>query len=279
VKPKASGWHGNLDLVYAKRNGATEIIHSFAKAPLKVQRPFYPEGKEVCHSIILHTAGGIVGGDRLTQKIKLESDTQSLITTAAATKVYRSNGQQARQTVEITIDQGACLEYLPQETIIFEGATYRQDLKVELASETSWLGWEINRFGRSARGEKFYTGDWRSYTEVWQQGKPLWIDRQWLPGNQELFESIHSLAGKPVVGTLSWIGQPVDKEIVEKARSLWKPRDNEGEVGVTTLMAGLLCRYRGNSTAEVRNWFTEIWQLLRLTYLQRSLIKPRVWQL
>jgi urease accessory protein len=279
VKPTASGWHGSLDLVYAKRDGATEITHSFAKAPLKVQRPFYPEGKKVCHSIILHTAGGIVGGDRLSQKIQLEPDTQSLITTSAAGKVYRSNGQQARQTVEIKIDRGACLEYLPQETIVFEGAVYRQDLRVELAPEASWLGWEINRFGRSARGEKFYTGDWRSYTEVWQQGKPLWIDRQWLPGKKEVFESIHGLAGKPVVGTLSWIGQPVDKEIVEKARSLWKPRENGGEVGVTTLMSGLLCRYRGNSTAEVRNWFTEIWQLLRLTYLQRPAIKLRVWQI
>ncbi|MBE9167378.1 urease accessory protein UreD [Pleurocapsales cyanobacterium LEGE 06147] len=279
VKPTASGWHGSLDLIYAKRNGATEITHSFAKAPLKVQRSFYPEGKKICHSVILHTAGGIVGGDRLTQKIHLEPDTQSLITTAAATKVYRSNGQQARQAVEINIDRGACLEYLPQETIIFEGAIYRQDLRVELAPEASWLSWEINRFGRSARGEKFYTGDWRSYTEVWQQGKPLWIDRQWLPGKKEVFESIHGLAGKPVVGTFSWIGQSFDKEIVEKARSLWKPRENEGEVGVTTLMSGLLCRYRGNSIGEVKNWFTEIWQLLRLTYLQRSAIKPRVWQI
>lgn len=272
----SNGWHGKLNLVYANRQGTTTLIHNSHQAPLKVQRPFYPEGQAVCHSVILHTAGGVVGSDRLCCHFHLQPQAQALITTAAASKIYRSNGIQARQSIEIQVDAGACLEWLPQETIVFNGAIYRQDLRVELATGASWLGWEITRFGRSARGEKFIQGDWRSHTEVWQEGIPLWIDRQWLPGKEEVFYSPHGLAGQPVVGTLVYVGQEVSSELVEKARSLW---NGEGEVGVTRLSCGLLCRYRGCLTSEVRNWFIGVWQLMRQSFLTRSSCIPRVWQI
>jgi urease accessory protein len=275
------GWHGNLELNYSDRNGTTQIDRALVKAPLKVQRPFYPEGKTVCHSVILHTAGGIVGGDKLSQVIQLQENANALITTAAAGKVYRSNGKPAKQTIRIAIEFGACLEWLPQENIIFNGAIYQQDLRVELAPGASWLGWEITRFGRSARGEKFLEGEWRSHTEIWQQGKPLLIDRQWLPAGETAIESPFGLAGQPIAASLIWIGKPVSKEIVEQAQNLWRDRyncDNRGQAGVTIAQAqGLLCRYRGSSTAQVRNWFTEVWQLLRLSLLKRPAIKPRVW--
>ncbi len=274
-----NGWHGSLNLVFARANDTTELIHNRVQAPLKVQRPFYPEGTDVCHSVILHTAGGIVGGDRLSCDLHLKSNAHALITTAAASKIYRSNGLEARQTMQMQVDADGCLEWLPQETIVFNSAIYRQDLRVELAPGASWLGWEITRFGRSARGEKFLQGEWRSHTEVWQQGHPLWIDRQWLPGAAEIINSPHGLAGQPVVASLVWIGQPVSPEIVDKARSFWRLSERQGEAGVTRLPSGLLCRYRGASTAQVRNWFTDVWQLLRLSFLGRPVCPPRVWQI
>lgn len=286
----SSGWHGNLQLVYAHHHNETQLTHAQVQAPLKVQRPFYPEGPGVCHTIVLHTAGGMVGGDDLSQTIHLSPHAHALVTTAAASKVYRNKaidippsslvvtGMAARQTIQIHIETDACLEWLPQETIVFNGAIYRQDLRVELAPGASWLGWEITRFGRSARGETFLQGEWRSHTEVWQQGRPLWIDRQWLPGGEELVNSPHGLAGKPIVASLVWVGQTVSPEIIEKARALWNTEERQGEAGVTRLTSGLLCRYRGCSTSEVRNWFVDVWQLLRLSFLNRPVTKPRVWQ-
>jgi urease accessory protein len=269
-----SSWQGTLDLTYVRCEGKTSIAQSRVQAPLKVQRSFYPEGEEICHTVILHTAGGIVGGDRLMQNICLEPYTQVLTTTAAASKIYRSNGLQAQQTVRIEIAEGACLEWLPQETIVFDGAIYRQDLHIELAPKASWLGWEIVRFGRTARGEKFVKGQWRSNLEVWREGVPLWIDRQYFPASETLFESPHGLGGYPVVGTLAWVGEPVSKEMVEKARSLWQ---GSGEMGITRLSEGLLCRYRGRSTQDVRNWFTTVWHGLRSSVWGRSACVPRVW--
>lgn len=276
VEQTSNNWHGSLDLVYAQHQGKTQIIHSQMKAPLKVQRPFYPEDG-VCHSVVLHTAGGIVGGDRNNLSFHLWPHAQALITTAIAGKIYRSDGLQAIQSMQMQVDTNACLEWLPQETIVFDGAIYRQEMHVELAPGAKWLGWEITRFGRTARGERFLTGDWKSYTEVWQQGLPLWIDRQWLPGGKNIIDSPHGLAGLPIVGSLAWIGQPVEPEIVEKARVLF-PKHSSSQAGVTCLPTGLLCRYRGSSTTEVRNWFTEVWQLLRSPYLNRSICLPRVWQ-
>ncbi|NEO98845.1 MAG: urease accessory protein UreD [Symploca sp. SIO2E9] len=277
-QPTPAPWHGNLELIYAHRDGKTQLTYNKMRSPLKVQRPFYPEGRVVCHSVILHTAGGIVGGDILSSYIHLQPNAQALITTAAAAKIYRSNGLEARQSIQIQIAPGARLEWLPQEAIIFNGAVYRQDLRVELAPGASWLSWEVTRFGRSARGEKFLQGQWRSHTEVWQQGKPLWIDRQWLPGIEEVLSSPHGLAGKPIVGTLACLGQTISPEIIEQVKELWKTKEGIGEVGVTRLLSGLLCRYRGASTTEVRNWFTQVWQLLRLSFSGHLPNKPRIWQ-
>ncbi|WP_293086692.1 urease accessory protein UreD, partial [Moorena sp. SIO3H5] len=312
---------GSLELRFALAHGKTQPIHTYAKAPLKVQRPFYPEGLGVCHTVVLHTAGGMVAGDRLSQDIHLESGTHALITTAAASKAYgrgsssaslrnySTNNQklsgslnqpeprqkissankkkysaslnqpETRQIIRLQVETGACLEWLPQETIVFNGAVYRQDLRVELAPGASWLGWEITRFGRSARKERFVEGNWRSHTEVWQQGHPLWIDRQWLPASEATFSSPYGLAGQPVVGTLVLVGEAVSSKILEQARELWSAREYVGEAGVTQLMSGLLCRYRGASTEEVRHWFTEVWQLLRVNIFGRPIIKPRVWPL
>lgn len=274
-----SGWQGYIELKYENLNGATQVIHAQSQAPLKVQRPFYPEGDSVCHSVALHTAGGVVGGDCLTQNIYLGDQSQALITTAAAGKVYRSNGQLATQKINLHLKAGACLEWLPQETIIFNGAIYRQDLRVELEPGASWLGWEITRFGRTARGEKFMKGEWRSRTEVWQQGKPIFIDRQWLPASEEIFQSPHGLAGYPVVASLIWIGQAIPSELLQKARDLWTEGNYSGEAGVTfTLGQGLLCRYRGFSTSEARDWLIKVWGMLRPILLQRPAIKLRIWQ-
>lgn len=272
------GWHGKLDLVYAHHHNTTQLSHSQNQAPLKVQRPFYPEGPAVCHTVVLHTAGGMVGGDQLSLSIQLKPNAKALITTAAASKVYRSQGLTARQTLQIQIYPGACLEWLPQETIVFNDATYQQDLRVELAPQANYLAWELTRFGRSARGEQFLQGSWRSYTEVWRQGHPLWIDRQRLEGGEEMLNTPHGLAGYPVVGSLVWVGSAVSPELVEQVRTLWTTREStKGTAGVTRLLEGLLCRYRGPSTLEARNWFIDVWKLLRLSYLGQPACLPRVW--
>ena len=274
-----SQWQGILELDYQKINNSTQLVKAYSQAPLKIQRSFYPEGKDICHSIILHTAGGMVGGDLLSQTINLQPETQVLLTTPAASKIYRSSGETAQNTINIEIQEQAYLEFIPREIIIFNGAIFSQNLRVNLDPNACYLGWEITRFGRTARGEIFNQGQWKSCTEIWQNGCPVWIDRQGFIANEEILNSPHGLGGKPVIATLTWVGQPVSEDIVKNIRQLWSQRETSSQAGVTQLISGLLCRYRGNSTQEVINWFTDVWQLLRQIYTGKSIVKPRVWQL
>ncbi|NEQ22768.1 MAG: urease accessory protein UreD [Microcoleus sp. SIO2G3] len=271
--PPSSRWQGCLQLDYAQRQNVTQLVRAQVQAPLKVQRSFHPEGA-VCHSVILHTAGGIVGGDRLALEINLQPQSHTLITTAAAAKIYRSQGAQAEQITQIQVGENACLEWLPQEAIVFTGANYQQTTHIELAPGALWMGWEMTRLGRSARGERFEAGEWRSRTEVWQQGKPLWIDPQWVQGGSDMMDSPHGLNGAPVVGSFACVGRSMSADLVEAARAQWT---GAGEIGVTRLMQGMLCRYRGDSTIDLRRWFIAVWHLARQEWLDRPACKQRVW--
>ncbi len=271
-----SGWHGQLDLQFIRfpHQDATQLIRSYACAPLKVQRPFYPEG-EVCHTVLLHTAGGMVGGDRLSYRINLAANSRVLLTTAAAAKIYRSQGEVTSQQTQILVGENACLEWLPQETIIFDRAQYHQNLRVDLEAGAVWCGWEIARLGRSASGEKFTTGQWRNSIEVWQHNRPLWIDRQQVVGSQ--WEMVQAMAGQPILATMAVIGLTVSPELVTAVRELWVGKDLDW--GVSAVQGGVVCRYRGSDRSAVLSWFKAVWNLLRPTYLGRSACIPRVWQI
>jgi urease accessory protein len=267
-----SHWQGHIDLKFQHQAEKTILTRSYAHAPLKIQRPFYPE-PNICHTVILHSAGGMVGGDRLTYQIDLEPASQVLITTAAAAKIYRSNGAFAQQQININLGVNAYLEWLPQDTIIFDRAQYQQNLRVDLAAGATFCAWDIVRLGRSARQETFSQGSWQNAMEVWQDGKPLWIDRQRITGDQ--WHSRQASAGQPLLGILVWLGGTVNNELVTQARTL---APSEPDWGVTALAGGLVCRYRGSDRQAVQKWFIAVWDLLRQQYRQRSVCPPRVWQ-
>jgi urease accessory protein len=282
-RPTHSPWQGRLSLEFQRRNRLPQPTHQTilsrvqVQAPLKVQRPFYPES-EVCHCVMLHTAGGIVGGDRLIVAAQLQPNAQALLTTAAAAKVYRSNGPESIQTISLKVATGAQLEWLPQEAILFNGACYRQQLTVELDPGAAWFGWELTRLGRSARGETFMTGEWRSRIEVWQEGRLVWVDPQWVMGGGAMLNSQSGLAGAVVIGSFALIqptdGPEISPALVEQARQIVAAP----QFRITRLQTGLLCRYRGASTIEAKRGFIALWSLLRQTCWGRAACLPRVWQ-
>lgn len=277
AQPAPATWHGRLAVRLERRGGRTVLARSDARMPLALQRPFYPEGEAVCHVVALHPPGGMVGGDRLEIDVDVTDAAEALITTPSAAKWYRGLTV-AEQTVSARVAPGAHLEWLPLETIVFDRAQARQTLHVELGSGATFLGWEITRFGRSARGEVFDDGSWRATTEVWRAGKPLWVDRQRLLGGSASMRNAYGLAGQPVTATLVFVGRIVEGNVVERARMLWGTDSRRGEVGVTRLADGLLCRYRGPSTAAAREWFTAVWDVIRRHVRNRAAHAPRIWR-
>jgi urease accessory protein len=282
VVPKPDRWHGKLHLAYARDGDRTILTRNEGVAPLKVQRSFYPEDPQICHNIIAHTAGGMVRGDILEYWFDTASDAAATVSTAAAGKIYGSGdpAKVAVQNYRMKVAAGGYLEWMPQETIVFNGAHYEQSLDIELAADAVWLGMELVRFGRTARGERFTQGKWRSATTVSRDGKPLWIDRQQISPSlltpEYSLSSVNSLANKATIGTLAFVGTVVDGDLVNAARDAFT--DDRTEIGVTRLAAGLLCRYRGNSTTAARQWFHRIWQLCRRWQNLHPPDYPRHWQ-
>ncbi len=277
ISPR-SPWRGTIVLTYAHTNGTTRLTHTQAQAPLKIQRPHYPEGPGICYSTIVHTAGGMVGGDELTQNIHLQPHSQVFLTTPAATKVYRSIGETCTQTTTIDLDANAYLEWFPQETIVFNAAQYHQTLRINLAPGAVVLLWDITRFGRTARGEAFDSGNWRSDVEVWQGDRPLLIDWQALPGSPEIIASPHGLHGLPVVGTLALVGEDLDQAAMGDLRGVLSQTDIPAvHLGLTQSLNGFVCRYRGDSSQGARRAFMALWQILRRSRFGSVPPLPRVW--
>lgn len=278
VDPEISAaWRGKLHLCFTRRDHLTQLSHAEASAPFKIQRPFYPEGDSVCHSVILHTAGGLVGGDHLALNIQLAPKTHALVTTAAASKIYRSNGLMAQQITKIHVGAGACLEWFPLDAIAFNGCHYLQDIRIELEPDATVFLWDVVRFGRSASGETFSTGQLRSRVEVWQQGRPLWIDRQQLQGNHRYLNAPNAFANCSVLACFAYLGREISPEIIHQMRGQDRPEPTTAEWGVTRLQKGLVSRYRGQSSRQALAGFVTMWNHLREHFHQRSACLPRVW--
>ena len=126
------GWHRHLQLDYSRR-GPRTIAHDRHHGPLRVLQRLYPEGDAVCHQVLVHPPGGIVGGDVLELDATLATGSHALITTPGATRFYRSAGPLAVQQVQADVASGARLEWLPLETIAYNRCAVENRLCFRLA--------------------------------------------------------------------------------------------------------------------------------------------------
>ena len=199
---QSHAWRAQLALEFERRAARTVLSARRHDGPLVIQKPLYPEGDEVCHAIIVHPPGGIAGGDELELRADLGAEASALLTTPGAAKWYRSAGGWARQRMNFHVAGAASLEWLPQETIVFDGARADARLDVEISGNGAFIGWEILCLGRTGSAERFSRGEWRSRTTIKRDGKPLWFERACLAGNDRALESPAVMAGEPVVATL-----------------------------------------------------------------------------
>jgi len=266
---EARAWQARLQLNFAQSNDKTLLVKREHIGPLTVQRPFYPEGG-ACHIYILHPPGGIVGGDDLSINVKAAPHSHALITTPAAGKFYRSSGAQAKQAVEITIANGATVEWLPQETIIYEGAQLKSSVKVDLASDARFIGWEILSMGRPACYENFDYGladlSWQIYCE----DRPVLLERLYL--DAKAFSARWGLQGNSACGTL--FATPASAESFAAVQDLIG--DTKGR-GVTRIDNLLICRARDIRSDRLRGFFEQVWAIVRPDTVKSNACSPRIW--
>lgn len=275
AEPIFAGWRAELDLGFARSGAKTVLVRRRHDGPLVVQKPLYPEGESVCHAIVVHPPGGIAGGDRLEIRIEAGEGSRVLVTTPGAGKWYRSAGPEASLSATLEVAAGATLEWLPQETIVFDGARARLATEVRLQRDAGYIGWEIACLGRTGSGERFATGESRFSSAILRDGQPLWLEHGSVSGGSARMASAAGLAGQPVFGTLAAAFPSLGTAERDACRAV-SPEQGRG---ATTLLPGvLLARYLGASTESARRWFTALWRILRPACAGREAVEPRIWR-
>ena len=270
--------HARLKLRFAAVDKVTRLVEREHIGPLLVQKPLYPEGSEICHTVIIHPPGGIVSGDQMEINTRIGPEAKVQITTPGATKWYKSKGYTARQKVSIHIDSSGALEWLPQETIFFNHADVGIDHEVNLQGNAIYVGCEILCFGRTASGETFNNGQIRQRTRIRRDDKLIWLEQIRLQGQSFAMKGPLSLAGNTVCATLIMTGRAIIPARIDEVREAIKAIElSNGHIGLSQMKSVIVARYLGQSSEAARQAMLQVWSLLRPEFMGCAATTPRMW--
>ncbi len=268
-------WLARLALRFARRGEETLLVDRHHFGPLRVQRPFYPESRRICHVYLLHPPAGVVAGDKLEIDIRVDPDAWGLVTTPGAGKFYRNDGRHSAHLIQqLTIAQGGVLEWLPQENILFNGVHAEMLTRVELQEGARFIGWDITCLGRPASGEDMLQCQVRQRFELWRGTTPLWLERSRYSDHCPVLNAGWGLRGQRVVGTLVCTNR--DHRLVDELRRNVCVAD-PSFFAVTQLDEVLVCRYLGHQAQEARECLGQAWQRIRQALLGVKATPPRIW--
>ena len=275
-----TSWEGNCFLNFFNNKASLgnvdkTIFKSKSTSPYKLLKSTHDkEGR--CILPILHTAGGLVGGDLLELEVNLEKNSKVLLTTSSAQKVYGSvgiskinpKGTFSKQKNLIKILDNSHLEYLPQETIIFANGLYDQMFKVSISETSSFLFTDLIRLGRSSSGESIESGVFRSKLEI-IRNNDLYDDWEYVDQIELSKPSFVAKSGmdyNPVFGSLVWICEKdffksKINNLVGNIKMILNESDNFLSTGI--LENGISVRFLGSSSQDARKCFFCIWKQIR----------------
>jgi urease accessory protein len=262
-------WHARLELGFARDSESTRLVRNVHSGPLRVQKALYPEGPGVCHVIVVHPPGGVVGGDRLDIALDAPDGCHVLATSPGAAKWYRANGRASAQEISLRAGAGAAIEWLPQETILYDGADVMLTHDVELDAGATYIGSEILCFGRRASGERFARGQVRQRTRIRTNGRPVWWEQGCV--RRETLDSPLGMNGRSVCATLVAVGKATPQALLTRLRAI------DPDLAVSQVKSVFVARHLGDDSEHARAVLTQAWQLLRPHLLARPACVPRIW--
>ncbi|MEE4281522.1 MAG: urease accessory protein UreD [Pseudomonadales bacterium] len=263
------GWRASLSLDYSQLGARTLLAHQHT-GPLRVQRPFFPEGG-VNHTYVLHPPGGMVGDDVLDIAASVGASAHTLITTPGATKAYRNVCTQSRLTTTLQVD--GTLEWLPQEVILFDKSKLASQTRISLGRQARLISWEIVCLGRPAGELPFNEGYGRFLTTVQGSKGLLLHDNLMLDAKSLFMSSPWGLNQNTAIGVM--LAYPGSTELRDKVRHVL--RTASFPVGVTLLDDLLVIRGMAAQAQDLRRIFILTWELIRPLILAREACPPRIW--
>jgi urease accessory protein len=280
LPPAPRGWHGQLGLHYW-RDGVRTIALDRHEGPLRVLQRLYPEGDAVCHHVLVHPPGGIVGGDELVLDARLDAGTHALLTTPGATRFYRTAGPQARQQVRASVAEGARLEWLPLETIAYRGCDAENQLHFELAPGAQMFGWDVLALGLPAAHQAFTHGRFLQQLQL----PGAWLERGLIDGSDTLLlDSPLGLAGHKVMATLWFatgdtIERALAEQMVDAARAAIDAAPLRASAGVTRLHDRVIVlRALAARVEPAMQLLQAVWSAWRPLAWGLAPCAPRVWR-
>jgi urease accessory protein len=268
--PRHQRAHGRAELGFVQSPRGTVLKHLYNAAPLRVLFPT-PEPDDVPLAALVNVGGGLAGGDSLDISVRLGAGTGASVTTPAAEKVYRSAGDTTRLTTALEVAEGATLEWLPQETILFEGARLDRRMQARLAPGARLLAAEMVVFGRAARGERFHQGGLFDSWRLWRDGRLHWADAMDLSGDlPRRLDSPFGFAGAEASALLLLSASEAE---ALAARDLLRGAGQDATLARPGLM---LARWLGPASA-VREAMARALPMLRAEVLGLPARLPRLW--
>ena len=227
--------------------GVTRRRHLHESGSLRVRFPS-PEGDSLS-AVFVNTAGGIAGGDRFDIDIATGEGSRLVVTTAAAEKVYRTDGPAAQLKIALKAAAGSHLAWLPQETILFDRARVLRRIDIDLAQSASFLLCEIVVFGRAAMGERMLHGEFIDHWRMRRGGRLVFAETVRLDGDigDKLARSAIAKGGV-AVGTALIV--PGDEALVASIREL--SESFGAEVGISAWNGFAMARFCAQDAARLR---------------------------
>jgi urease accessory protein len=262
--------HGAARLAFANRDNRNSIVERYASAPVRILTPSIQGG--IPEAVLANTSGGIAGGDTSHVDILVAQNAQALVTGQAAEKIYRSIDMPASIRTVIKIEDGSTLEYLPQESILFDGAKLNRAVNISLGARSCLLLSEMFVLGRWAMNEDFTRGIFLDRWSIDVAGQPIWREGLRIEGGLSSFSSSLGFANARALATIFYAG-------ANAAEVLGLARDVIGPMGGATIVRGMLVvRMLGNEAGMLKQQLGEIISIIRAAALGRPAEVPRVWR-
>ena len=238
---------GHIALGVAAEGGVTRRRHVHEDGSLRVRFPNSPHA--ALEAVIVNTAGGMAGGDSFGISLSVGAGASLIAGTAAAEKVYRSNGPASEAAVTLDVSEDARLAWLPQETILFDQARLSRRIDIDLAETASLLLAEAIVFGRSAMGEAMDQGLLSDRWRLRRGGRLVFAETVRLDGD------IAEKLGRPAVAAggiaiATVLVAPGGDEQLAAVRTL--AEQFAGEVGISAWNGIAVARLCANDGAALR---------------------------
>jgi urease accessory protein len=266
---------GKARIAFASSDNETRLTDLYQRDPMRVLFPETPKD-DLPQAVVVTTSGGLVGGDRITLEAEAGFDARAFVTSQAAEKIYRSSGEDAQINVKLTAGPESWLEYLPQETILFDGARLRRKTTVAVKPGARALAGEMIVFGRIGSGETFAHGFVHDAWDVCVDDRLTWADALHLDSdiagildNETCFNGAVSLA------TAIYAGPDAEGHLDTARQKLMQT--DKTLVGATLVNGVLVMRWLGQDAFELRTLFGEFWQQFRHVVAGLPEKLPRLW--